>query len=158
MSTRCQIGFYEQENNNLLKPDALLYRHSDGYPDTNYGVLTDLVPFLNLFHQRRGLNDTEYAAAWTMHHLIELHVSRSKELREKMSSGKEYFPEDGKDCIGYGVCKNFHGDIDFFYAVQGTMLKVFEVHWPVEDEEPKERHFKLLKVIRLDGKIMPCAN
>ena len=34
MSTRCQIGFYAQGNDNLLKPDALLYRHSDGYPGT----------------------------------------------------------------------------------------------------------------------------
>lgn len=159
MSTRCQIGFYEQGNDNLLKPDALLYRHCDGYPGTvsgsKYGVLTDLVPFLKLFHKRRGLDDTEYAAAWTSHHLIDLHVKGRMQLREKTDSGKEYYPQDGKDCVGHGVCKDFHGDIEFYYAVQGPTLKVFEVNWPVEDDEPDEKHFRLLKVIRLDRK-SPC--
>ena len=108
MSTRCQIGFYVPENSNLLKPDALLYRHSDGYPGTTsgskYGVLTDLVPFLKLFHKRRGLDDTEYAAAWTLHHLIDCHVRHVMDHREKFASAKVYYPDDGRDCIWFGVC------------------------------------------------------
>jgi hypothetical protein len=154
VSTRCQIGFYQQDNNDLLKPDALLYRHSDGYPGTvsgsKYGVLPDVVPFLRLFHKRRGLDDTEYAAAWTLHHLIECHVQHIKEYRAKTASGKAYYPEDGRDCIDFGVCQDFHGDLEFYYAVRGPTLKVYEVHWPVQDDQPKEEHFKLLKVIRLD--------
>jgi len=154
MSTRCQIGFYQPDNSNLLRPDALLYRHSDGYPGTvsgsKYGVLPDLVPFLKLFHKRRGLDDTEYAAAWTLHHLIECHVQHVMAYREKTASAKEYYPEDGMTCIGFGVCQGFHGDIEYYYAVQGPTLKVYEAHWPVEDTEPKEEHFKLLKRIRLD--------
>jgi hypothetical protein len=54
--------------------------------------------------------------------------------------------------MGYGICKHFHGDIEYYYAVQGTILKVYEVHWPVEDDEPKEEHFKLLKIVRLNPK------
>jgi hypothetical protein len=153
MSTRCQIGFYEQDNDNLLKPAALLYRHSDGYPGTvsgsKYGVLPDLIPFLKAFHKRRGLDDTEYAAAWTMHHLIDHHVKLIKELRANAESNKDYFPEDGKDFLGHGICKDFHGDIEYYYAVQGTTVNVFEVHWPVEDKEPKEGHFTLLKTVQL---------
>jgi hypothetical protein len=49
MSTCCQIGFYEPDNFDLLKPDALLYRHSDGYPGGNGGVLAEIVPFLRVF-------------------------------------------------------------------------------------------------------------
>lgn len=162
MSTRCQIGFYEQANHDLLKPDALLYRHSDGYPGTvsgsKYGVLTDLVPFLKLFHKRRGLDDTEYAAAWTMHHLIDLHANRRKQLREMTTSGKEYYPEDGRDCLGFGICNGFHGDIEYYYAVQGPKLTVFQVNWPVQDDEPQEKHFRLLKVVHLAPKKAPVLS
>lgn len=156
MSTRCQIGFYEQGNDNLLKPDALLYRHCDGYPGkvngSKIGVLPDIVPFLKAFHKRRGLDDVEYAAAWTMHHLIERHVGVMQEVREKSPSNKDYFPEDGKDFLGHGICKDFHPDIEFYYAVQGTALKVYQVHWPVQDHEPQEKHFKLLRTVQLSQK------
>lgn len=48
MSTRCQIGFYEAEEKDLDNFEALIYRHSDGYPDTEHGVLAAIVPFLQL--------------------------------------------------------------------------------------------------------------
>jgi hypothetical protein len=137
MSTRCQIGFYEQSNDNFLKPDCLLYRHSDGYAGTvdgkEYGVLPDLVPFLKLFHKRRGLEDTEYAASWTLHHLIDLHITRHKEYAEHYSKtpigniDSEFLPNDGRNCIGYGISNGFHGDIEYYYAIQGNVLKVYKV-------------------------------
>ena len=37
MSTRCQIGFYEDEQDMLTGFKVLLYRHSDGYPGTING-------------------------------------------------------------------------------------------------------------------------
>lgn len=154
MSTRCQIGFYEQGNNDLLKPDALLYRHSDGYPGTpdgaEPGVLADLVPFLKLFHQRRGLDDTEYAAGWTMHHLVQSHVEHMIQWRKEMGETDDRFwPADGRNCIGYGICKDFHGDIEFYYAVQGPTLKVYRANPPFEGEI-KEEHFKLIQTIQID--------
>jgi hypothetical protein len=35
MSTRCQIGFYPEKptKDTLQNPDALIYKHSDGYPE-----------------------------------------------------------------------------------------------------------------------------
>ncbi len=39
MSTRCQIGFYEPRQKDLTKFEALIYRHSDGYPDTDCGTV-----------------------------------------------------------------------------------------------------------------------
>jgi hypothetical protein len=128
MSTRCQIGFYERKYEDFLEPYTILYRHSDGYPE---GVLPDLVPFLKLFQKRRGLFDVEYAAAWTMHHLIDLHVGRHKEYAEmcKKQDGVEHdwLPLDGKDCIGYGISDGFHADIEYYYAIEGATLKVYKV-------------------------------
>ena len=156
MSTRCQLGFYEPGNDNLLKPDALLYRHSDGDPGTvsgsRYGVLTDLVPFLKAFQKRRGLDNTEAVAAWTLHHLIDRHIQLMKEVWEKAEAHQDYFPNDGKDFMGHGISKSFHADIAYYYAVQGATVRVYEVHGPVEDAEPTEEHFRLLRTVRLTPK------
>ena len=121
MSTRCQIGFYQNQNTKFSKPEVLIYRHSDGYPGTEdgieYGVLPELIPFLKQFHKNRGLLDTEYAGARTLQHLTNLYdeaiPSRLEESR----------------FLGYGICKEMHGDIEYFYAVYGEgFLKVFEVN------------------------------
>lgn len=130
MSTRCQIGIYRSEDQDIKNPDVLLYRHSDGYPGkvdgSEYGVLTDLVPFLKKFQEARGLSDIEYCGAWLIHHLIDLHVEHTKEfLKEfKMAS----LPLDGKDFLGHGICKEFHWDIDYLYKITPTKLEVYEVH------------------------------
>ncbi len=127
MSTRCQIGFYQQGNDKLLKPDALLYRHGDGYPDTPHGVLADLVPFLKTFQDRRGLDDTEYAAAWTLHHLISIQVEDNKKYAKKKSQVPPYNYKDGINGIGFGICSGFHSDIEYYYAVSPNSLKVYSV-------------------------------
>jgi hypothetical protein len=149
MSTRCQIGFYEEENTDLLKPDILLYRHSDGYPGTvngkKYGVLTDLVPFLKLFHKRRSLIDIEYAAAWTLHHLISIHVENAKDYyKDHPNYQKHQEHKDGIDCLENGICKEFHRDIEYYYAVQGAKLTVYEVNL---FKEISLKHFKRIKTI-----------
>lgn len=131
MSTRCQIGVCETEAK-LLKPAVLLYRHSDGYPgdlDTgDYGVLVDLVPILRMFAERRGLSDIEYLGAWLIHGLIELHIERSKGYARQFN----FVCADGKDCLGYGISADFHGDIEYYYAIipgqgePGGELRVYE--------------------------------
>jgi len=102
MSTRSQIGFYEKGEEDLTKWEALLYRHCDGYPS---GMLPELQPFLAAFAEERGLDDTEYAAARCMGHFCAIH----------------------KGATGYGICKNFHGDIEYFYAVYPDRLDVYSV-------------------------------
>jgi len=63
MSTRCQIAFYDRrprgEKSIMEKWEALVYRHSDGYPE---GVMPELVPFLRRWMKVRGW-DLEYCAA-----------------------------------------------------------------------------------------------
>ena len=140
MSTRSQIGFYPSRIPKLSHPDAVIYKHSDGYPSGNLPLL---VPFLRLFNERRGLTDTEYASAWTLWHLINEHVKQSKKW--KFSSNK-----DGIDCLGYGICGGhgktkdcFHEDIAYYYAVRPTCLETYHVVGPTIAS------WKLLKTISL---------
>lgn len=109
MSTRCQIGFYHSKDQPLDPPDALFYRHSDGYPDSEHGVVEQLMPFLKTFHASRGLGDAEYAAARALVHLIK--VSRPN------------------DDLGYGIDgpNGLHGDIEYFYRVDPSGLTVYAV-------------------------------
>ncbi len=121
MSTRCQIGFYSETNQPLKKFDALLYKHSDGYPgelnEPDSGIVPLLMPFLIEFNKVRGLSDSEYAAAWCMHYLIDRIIKRY----ENSPSYK-----DGVKYIGYGVCQELHGDIEYYYAVYPNRLKVYK--------------------------------
>lgn len=151
MSTRCQIGFYNEKQditstdeavNQLLQPQALLYRHCDGYPGKlngekpEYGILHDIVPFLKLFHERRGLGDTEYASAWLLHHLIAKHVEQNKEYTTRWGGNSSFTPADGINCLGHGICKAFHWDIAYYYAIQGTKIRVYRtsfINWGGDD-------------------------
>lgn len=101
MSTRCQIGFYELGQKNLYKWEALIYRHSDGYPDGESGVIATVKPILDDFNKNRGLDDLEYAPAW---------------LVAKLKT----------DYLNIGISSGFHGDIEYFYAVYPDRLDVYK--------------------------------
>ena len=58
MSTRSQLGFYSSKEDGIEDWKALIYVHSDGNPEY---ILPQIVPFLQAW--RRGLDDSEYAAA-----------------------------------------------------------------------------------------------
>lgn len=107
MSTRCQIGFYDTPDAELRKPRALIYRHSDGYPETEHGVLAVLLPWATDFHARRGLGDAEYAAARALVALIQATA-----------------PDD---VLGYGICGDhgLHGDHAYYYRVDPSGVTVF---------------------------------
>ena len=142
MSTRCQIGFYSTTNAPLKKFDALLYKHSDGYPgesnEPDSGMIPLLMPFLIEFNENRGLEDSDYAAAWCMHYLIDKIVERYKNRQDLAKSNWAY--------IGYSICKNLHGDIEYYYAVYPDRLDVFEINRP----NPKKFDFtwKDMQIIR----------
>lgn len=109
MSTRCQIGFYESKEQRLDKPNAIIYRHSDGYPDTEHGVLAALLPWAKKFNAERGLTDSEYAAA---RGLVALIVA-SDHLESN---------------LGYGICGDhqLHGDHEFYYRVDPHAITVYK--------------------------------
>jgi len=105
MSTRCQIGFYQGDRQNIEAPDALLYRDFDGYPNGEYGVLAVLLPWAVEFHKDRGLDDSEYAAARCLVAMV-----------------KATAPDGNLD---YGISQGFHGDIEYLYAVSPESVRVF---------------------------------
>lgn len=121
MSTRCMIGFYEPEAVSLVDFVALIYRHCDGYPgklnekgeEVEYGVLSDIMPILKDFNENRGLGDVEYASAWL--------VAKLK-----------------KDYLNIGICRAFHGDIEYFYAVYPDKVVIYETPFDADWKQWKE--------------------
>jgi len=102
MSTRCQIGFYPSEKTPLNDWEALIYRHSDGYPEEEFGVIKTIAPILQDFHRERGLEDIEYSSAW---------------LVAKLKT----------DFLNIGITKKIHSDIRYFYHVSPQGIRVFEI-------------------------------
>lgn len=128
MSTRCQIGIYGKEGEPELKSwDALIYRHSDGYPS---GVLPDIMPFLAYFDRVRGVDDTEYVSARLLQYMTNLYDGNTIRwfVEDKLGNPQEI--EDTKKftgTLGHGISKQFHWDIEYFYAISKDGVRVYEV-------------------------------
>ncbi len=121
MSTRAQIGFYRQGETNLNNWEVLLYRHSDGYPGyptgEEYGVLPDIVPFLRWWSRTRGISDIEYCSARLLQYLCNKIDEESNKKAPKGLTGT----------VGYGICKDFHGDIEYYYAIFPDRLEAYQI-------------------------------
>ncbi|MBA7624557.1 hypothetical protein ES703_31966 [subsurface metagenome] len=115
MGTRCQIGFYEPESSTLVDFEALIYRHWDGDPES---VLPTILPILRDFNENRGLSDIEYASAWL--------VAKLKE-----------------NYLNIGICRVFHSDIEWFYAVYPDKVVVYQV---TNGDCEAWRKFKTVKI------------
>lgn len=100
MSTRCQIRI---EGNK-----ALLYIHSDGYPE---GILPTLMSFLPPFMKDRGY-DPEYLAARLLQQFMNKSDKRMEEFRVKFPGPTRF------DYTGFGVDVELHGDIRYLYVVK----------------------------------------
>jgi hypothetical protein len=134
MSTRCQIGIYEEDvygdEDILNKWEVLLYRHSDGYPGVlaggdkkgKIGVVPDILPFLKEFMKKRGY-DVEYMGACLMAYMKHWHCGEKREhvARDISINGFECDP-----CC-HGISKGFHGDIEYFYAIMPNGLRIYKV-------------------------------
>jgi hypothetical protein len=131
MSTRCHIGFYQDpEETDLKQFEALIYRHSDGYPGTvdgsEYGVLADIVPYLKWFDKERGLSDTEYAAARLLQFLCNEYDQATP--TKEIPTGT----------LGHGICRDFHGDHKYYYAVYSNRLEVYDCDFDAPPEKWKK--------------------
>lgn len=155
MSTRCHIALYENTKQPLDKPTVLLYRHSDGYPEGEHGVVKVLKDFCAFFDERRGLGDTEYAGAWLMYYLIDNHVKdMQKYVKERGDAPYSTVPEDGRDCLGHGICKpgENHWDIAYYYRVNPTSIIVYQNSYDNDTGISSERSLKKIQTIRLRRK------
>ena len=114
MSTRSQIGFYNEKEDLNSEYQALIYRHSDGYPESEYGVVEQLLPFLKEFKENRGIGDTEYCSARTLQYLCNITDNPKHEYTKY---------------LGYGISSNFHMDIEYFYKIFPDCLEVYKCEW-----------------------------
>lgn len=101
MSTRCQLGFYNEGEENLENWEVLIYRHTDGNPKS---VLADIIPILKEIDEAIGFPDVEYASAFL--------VAQLK-----------------TDYKNIGISKEFHGDIDYFYQIFRDRIKVYQCRY-----------------------------
>ncbi len=73
MSTRSQIGFYDEvvvDGDATIKPQVMLYVHSDGYPEGPHGIPARLEQILPTYFKYRPYWDTEYMAAQVLTHMV----------------------------------------------------------------------------------------
>jgi hypothetical protein len=135
MSTRCQILFADPDSSTGFH-DAIIYRHSDGYPDTEHGVLADITPILKRFKAARGF-DPFYGTAHVLAELIRLAFENNKRLiKDRMKNAKkngENFTASEKSVYekfafaGMGVeawTGIFHGDVRYVYIVYPKYIEV----------------------------------
>lgn len=102
MSTRSQWSFREAGNQ-----IALIYKHSDGYPEGYHGGFAVWNRFLAKVKEDCGknnwsyrFNDAEYLAARFVYYLL------------RWEGGNENL-----NTLGVGVSKELHGDIDYLYEI-----------------------------------------
>lgn len=158
MSTRCQIAFYEDEKQkDLSKFDALIYRHSDGYPGNidkgkkEYGVLTDIIPFLTWFKKKGRLDDMEYTSARLLQHLCNEYDKGMEEIEEGVSKSlrKKKVKLIFTGILGHGISKDFHGDIEYIYAIYPDRVEVYETGLDFERKKDINQASKKIKTIKL---------
>lgn len=151
MSTRCQIGVYRKDEKDLNKWEALIYRRSDGYPE---GVLPDIIPFLKWFKTARGISDTEYVSARLLQWLTNEYDGVTAEIQKELKTTlPQHLSNDTTSgytgTLGFGICKDFHGDIEYFYAVYPNGVRVYEVTYSEKKQDPSK--WILLRDINLDN-------
>ena len=97
VSTRSQIAVYRSEQS--ANDDWLVnvYRHHDGYPDSEHGVFQTIGSRMRDFVRDRGIDD-EYFCARLVQRVCDV--------------------AGGSECnTGAGIAWSFHGDIEFFYRI-----------------------------------------
>ena len=150
MSTRCQIGVYESDDDVKTGIDVrartggvLLYRHSDGYPGSiekdEIGVVPDILPFIKEFHKVRG-HDVEYLRACLMAYLKQYHCGDKVIDNDYLKSSAINVNGIVIDALSHGIGKEFYGDIAYYYAITPTRLIVYRV---VDNEDVCERFEKI---------------
>lgn len=145
MSTRSQIGFYKTKETPLKKHTALIYRHSDGYPNA---VLPDIIPFLRWWKSKRGINDLEYVSARLLQYLCNEYDGRAKEIEKEI--GKTALSNDGDytGIYGHGICNDFYGDIEYFYKIYPNGIQIYSCLF----NKPTTQ-WRLLNTIDLDKEV-----
>lgn len=119
MSTRCQVIVADEFGN---FHDAAIYRHGDGYPDTENGVLATLLPACKAFRAARGFHQPDYLLA----HILAAFLIDHYKTADKSPVGEEF------RYLGYGIegfdGKFFHGDVEYIYVVRPDRVDVHKTN------------------------------
>lgn len=108
MSTRATIHF--QSNG---KTEAIVYRHSDGYPEGVHGVPAGLKTFFKTV--KAHTKDTRFDDAC---YLAAKFVVWQAEQNEGHYAGPQGKESGGRlDFLGVGICMEDPGDIEYRYKV-----------------------------------------
>jgi hypothetical protein len=115
MSTRANIHF----NYPSGQIAANIYRHGDGYPDDDYGVLADLDRFFTEVEAQTDdtrFNDPSYLAA----KFVVWQAGKNAKARGFASAAMK--PGDGKllNFLSVGIVMEDAGDSEFVYEVTAT--------------------------------------
>ncbi|MBI4397296.1 MAG: hypothetical protein HY548_09385 [Elusimicrobia bacterium] len=122
MSTRCQLAVYATPDKPVQSAALFVYKHFDGFPEGEGGMLGHVLPFLRWFQKERGLKDVAYATARLIQHL----ANRSDRGKEP-KPGKGWGPQIGcKDALGVGVNTFLCDDIRYFYHISPKEVKVYD--------------------------------
>jgi hypothetical protein len=151
MSTRCQIV--------VEGSGVAVYRHSDGYPNSESGVLASLCPLVSKFMKLRGW-DESYMSAHIVANQIELHHKWAKSYsttnykndkeRQKHIVESSMFTGFGLDAYNPTTGEGIHGDCEYIYFVRKDGI---EVRIPAQDNQ-KIEDMELMAVVGFDGKVL----
>ncbi len=115
MSTRCTINF-----GYLGRVIAKVYQHSDGYPESENGILCKLQRFFRAVEADTNdcrFNDPSYLAAKFV--VWATQADRAEQAQWRRESKLTQAGKDGPlNFLGYGVCMEDPGDIDYTYYVE----------------------------------------
>ena len=115
MSTRAAIHFEYPGSGDT---EAIVYRHSDGYPD---GLGQDLVRFIEEVRTLRDtrLGDPSYLAAkWVVFDVLEHQAYMAKSNADNEKIGQEpYYMLERLGFLGTGIVNKDPSDIEYRYHV-----------------------------------------
>jgi hypothetical protein len=137
------IRFGYKTEQGQLSASALVYQHSDGYPDGTNGVPMKLVQFFEAVE--KDTNDTrfgnpEYLAAKWIVWATQRDREQSAKWREKL--GPAFGTPGAKDgplnFLGHGVSLIDHSDVEFLYFVEADRSGRPRVWWRSAYKVPKD--------------------
>lgn len=118
MSTRCVINFEDSYGK------AKIYRHSDGYPESDVGVLADLEKFFTAVEKQTKdtrFNDPNYLAAKFVVWQANENAKIDAQTFGRNPKTGEYERKQGRAkklaFLGVGIIDRNPGDIEYEYTV-----------------------------------------
>ena len=130
MSTRCKIEFYTTDGKTIYDRRTI-YKHTDGYPDGDYGIFAVLEKFF--FWDQERLGDIEYQVAnfiyWWKNLRGAEHTGIGVCNNDDESAGAVYYYKVEMNHTTKEITMRcYHRDSDFKKEIQMKIIK--GLNWP----------------------------